>query len=342
MNISDTLKSLADSVGVAGNESIAAQAALVLLRAYDCDAYLDCHGSVIGFIGDKKNGKPLLMLDAHIDEIGLIVTHIDDKGFIKVEPCGGVDRRCLAAAPVTIHTKSGAVRGTICTLPPHITGGKKDGETMKADSIKIDAGLSKKQADEVISLGDAVTVDGQATVMREVMVSGRALDNRAGVTAILYALNLLKDSELKYNIAVSFSVQEELGCRGACITAYNAEPDYAIIVDVSYGLSPAGDSVKHKCGVLGKGVMIGYAPVLNREMFEEMKKISAENGIDCQFEIMGGDTGGTNADSVTVVKGGVRTSLLSIPLRYMHTTVETVCLADIESTGRLIAGYVKA
>ncbi|MCL2036737.1 MAG: M28 family peptidase, partial [Oscillospiraceae bacterium] len=256
-----TLKWLAEVKGVSGNEQgagSAAEVALELLREYIPDAGLDCHGSVVGFIGERENDKPTIMLDAHIDQIGLIVTHIDSKGFIKVEPCGGIDRRTLAAQAVTIHStrSKSPIKATVCTLPPHVK--KNDGEVLKADSIMLDAGMTAEQSKELISLGDVVTIDGEPILLQGKIVTAGALDDRAGVCSILYALHLLKESDLEYNIAVSFSVQEELGCRGATVTAYNAEPEFAVVVDVSYGLSPGCFEPKtaYKCGVLGKGPMI--------------------------------------------------------------------------------------
>jgi endoglucanase len=339
MNTLDTLKSLCEAVGVAGNENsdkqAIAQTALLLLKEYAPDASLDCHGSVVGFIGGRDNDKPTILLDAHIDQVGLVVTHIDSEGFVKTSSCGGVDRRVLAAQPVTLHGKE-KVKGIVCTLPPHV---KKEKSVIKGDSIWIDTGLTKEKVSELVSLGDVATVDGEFTHLLNGRISAPALDDRAGVCAILSALNLLKNSSTGFNIAVSFSVQEELGCRGAIVTAYNTEPDYAIVVDVSYGLSPGGD--KHKCGELGKGPMIGYAPSLNRGMFEGLKKTADEWELPYQLEIMNRDTGGTNADTITVVKGGVRTALISIPLRYMHTPVETADLSDIETAGQLIAAFVE-
>jgi endoglucanase len=301
----------------------------------------DCHGSITAFIGDRSKKQPTILLDAHIDQVGLIVTFIDDKGFIKAEPCGGIDRRALSAQSVTIHSKQSPIKGVICTLAPHVLAQGED-KVKKADEIKIDAGLTKKQADELISLGDIVTVDGELVSLLGKIAAGIALDDRAGVVAILYALHLLKEVKLKCNLVISFSVQEELGCRGAGVVAYNTEPDYAIVVDVSYGTTPGCSSIAHKCGELGKGPMIGYAPALNREMFEEMKKVAQINSIPYQVEIMNGDTGGTNADSITTVKGGVRTALISIPLRYMHTPVETADLSDIEAAGKLIAKFIES
>jgi len=220
---------------------------------------------------------------------------------------------------------------------------KKSDEVIKADSIRIDTGLTHSQVSELVSLGDVVTVSGELVPLLNNNVSGAALDDRAGVCAVLIALGLLKNSKCGFNIAVSFSVQEELGCRGASVTTYNLEPNYAIAVDVSYGLSPhcSDPKTEYKCGKLGGGPMIGYAPSLCREMFEGLKRTADEWDIKYQLEIMNRDTGGTNADSISTVKGGVKTALVSIPLRYMHTAVETACLEDIEAAGQLIAAFVE-
>jgi endoglucanase len=356
-NTFDTLKRLTDAAGVAGNESSAANVALELLREFAPDAYMDCHGSVVGNIaGNPAEGThthtdtvpPTVLIDAHIDQVGLIVIHIDDKGFVKAGGCGGIDRRSLAAQAVTVHAEK-PVKGVICTHPPHVLKKEEADKAMKSDEIWIDIGLTAEQARELVSLGDVVTVDGELTSMLGNVVSGPALDNRAGVCAILYALHLLSDIENKTgsarknkaSICVSFSVQEELGCRGAAVTAYNADPEYAVVVDVSYGMSPDCSAVEHKCGKLGEGPMIGYAPSLNREMFEGMKKIAGRCDIPYQLEIMHRDTSGTNADPIGIVRGGVKTALVSIPVRYMHTPVETADLSDIEAAGKLIAAFVE-
>jgi endoglucanase len=335
----DTLAKLTAAAGVAGNERSASAVALELLREFAPDADYDCHGSIVGYVGGKDEAKPTIMLDAHIDRIGLIVTH-KDNGFCKAEPVGGVDRRCLAGQSVTILADGGKtpIRGVICTLPPHVLTGKNAEKSMKADSIWIDVPCGESAS---VSLGDMVTIDGGLTPLLGKVVSGAALDDRAGVCAILYALHLLRRNKgsLMWNVAVSFSVQEELGCRGAAVTAYNVAPEYAIVVDVSYGMSPG--CAEHKCGKLGGGVMIGYAPSLNRSMFEMLKNSAADRAIAHQIEIMNRDTGGTNADTISLTKSGVKTALLSIPLRYMHTPVETADLGDIEAVGKLIAAFIE-
>jgi endoglucanase len=341
MNIKETLKILCGAPGVAGNEKAASEAALRLLREYIPNAEIDKFNSVTGSITHDEK-LPLLLLDAHIDEIGMVVSFIDEKGFLKVGKAGGVDRRALPAAPVTVWGAK-PVKGVICALPPHVE--KDEGKALKDEDISIDCGFTgadflsaQKQAEKFISPGDSVTLDAEFTELQNSRVSARALDDRTGVCAILYALDLLRGKKLKYNLAVTFSSQEELGLRGAAIAAYNINPDLAIAVDVSYGDYPGAK--ENKTGKLGGGVMIGSAPVLDRAMFEHMKSLAESKNIPHQIEVMGGKTS-TDADIISLTRGGVRCALLSIPLRNMHTPAETCALSDVENTALLIAEFAR-
>ena len=169
-------------------------------------------------------------------------------------------------------------------------------------------------------------------------VTSKALDDRAGVAAVLHCLELLKDAALSWDVAAAFAVQEELGCRGSAAAAYALQPDRAIAVDVSFALTP--DANPAKCGKLGGGPMVGYAPGLDYAMCRRLEDVAKQAGIPCQQEVMGGDTG-TDADSISAARAGVPTALLSIPLRYMHTPVEMVDLRDVENVGKLMAEYIK-
>ena len=333
MDINESLKKLCMADGVSGNEENAAYIAAELLKEYCGEASVDKFGNVTAFIGDRNNGKKTLLLEAHIDEIGFIVTYIDDNGFIKVAQCGGTDCRLYAAQTVTIHSKT-PIRGVISTLPPHVSTDSK--KAMKADEIVIDTGYSKEQLEKLVSLGDRITIDGKFSLLRGSRVSGKAIDDRGGVAAVLYALSLLKDKETKYNIAVLFASQEETGSRGAIIGAYNIPADYALATDVSFAYTP--DARKEKCGIMGKGAMIGISPVLDKEVMERLKNIAAEKKIPVQYEVMGGDTG-TDADEISISCGGIRTGLISIPLKYMHTPVEVVDTEDIKAVGQLMAEF---
>ena len=330
MEINKVLEKLCCAVGVSGSEEGASEVACELLKEYADNASVDKFGNVTAFIGDKNNGKKTLLLEAHIDEIGFIVTYIDDKGFIKTAECGGTDRRLYAAQTVTIHSKH-PVRGVISTLPPHVSSDSKS--AMKKEDIVIDTGYNKETLEKLVALGDRITIDGKFSVLSGTRVSGKAIDDRGGVAAVLYALSLLKDKEADYNIAVLFASQEETGSRGAIIGAYNSEADYCLATDVSFAYTPGAK--KEKCGIMGKGAMIGISPVLSEEVTEKLKAVASDKNIPVQFEVMGGETG-TDADEISVIKSGIKTGLISIPLKYMHTPVEVVDTEDIKAVGKLM------
>ena len=169
-------------------------------------------------------------------------------------------------------------------------------------------------------------------------VCAKALDDRAGCAAILQTLELLKEEELSCNVAVLFSVQEELGLRGAAPAAFAITPDAAIAVDVSFAHTP--DANRAQSGVLGGGAMLGISPILDQDITEQLRELAQTHEIAVQYEVMGGKTG-TDADAMTLVKEGIPTGLLSIPLRYMHTPVEVASLRDIQAVADLMAAFAK-
>ena len=334
MEITEILKRLSDADGVSGDEYAACRVAKELLSQYTDTAEIDNFGCVTAFMGERDSKKPTVMLEAHIDEIGFIVSFVDEKGFVKVGSCGGTDRRLYAAQTVTIHGKE-KIRGVISTLPPHVSSDDK--KTMKTDEIAIDTGYSKKALLEKISLGDRITINSPFTPLLGTRVSGKAVDDRAGVAAIIYAVSLLKGKALPVNVEILFASQEEVGSRGAKIGAYNSGADYAIATDVSYAYTP--DAKKEKCGEMGKGAMIGIAPSLDKKLTKELMKTAEDKKIPYQTEVMGGRTG-TDADDISATKGGIKTALLSIPIKYMHTPVETVDTEDIKAVGEIMAEFI--
>lgn len=341
--IKQQLKALCEADGVSGNEWEAAALAAEFLREYAPDARVDHFGNAVGRIASADPEAETLLLDAHIDEIGMIVTSIDDKGFLKVSKCGGIDRRLLPAQMVTVHGKE-KLTGIIGSKPPHLEKADERSKVPELDDIYIDIGLNKEQAEEKVSLGDRVTFRGPFTELLGGRVTAKAIDDRAGVAAILHALELLKGEDLGLNLAVQFTSREEIGGQGATIAAYNAgnegRVDCSIAVDVSFAYTP--DAEKHRCGKLGGGAMIGYAAALDKSMSDRLVSVAKEKEIPYSVEAMGGRSTGTNSDEIYIVREGARAGLISIPLRYMHTPVETVQLSDIEAVGRLIAEFVRA
>ncbi len=333
MDLEKTIMSLADADGVSGDETEAAQLALSMLKEHTNDCYIK-NGNVIGHFGCKEK-KPHILIDAHIDRIGFVVTYITEDGFLKVSNCGGIDRRLLLAQPVTVLGKE-KVSGVICAIPPHLE--KDESKVPEMEDICIDVGMTKVQAEEKISVGDKVTFAARCEKLLGDRITGAALDDRCGVAAILRAMELVKGKTLQNEITVMFSAQEEVGERGAKIGAFDIEPDVAIAVDVSFALT--SDDSEIKCGKMGGGCMIGYSPVLDRELSDRMKGIAADKKLPYQVEVMSGTTG-TNADRFSVNKGGAKAVTLSIPLKYMHTPVEVIAVSDVENTARLIAAYLE-
>jgi len=332
MNIKQTLRTLTEQIGVSGNEGAASALAAELLKEYCTDIETDAFGNVTGMIRCGKDGAKTLMLDAHIDQIGMIVTYIDNGGFLKVGACGGLDMRTMLAQSVTVHG-SEPLQGVVCTLPPHVS--TDHSKVPEIGEIAIDIGMTKEQAERLVSLGDRVTVN---SCFRELsgLVSAPSVDDRAGVCVILRALELLRTRKLNYDIAVCFSAQEETGERGVKQAAFRLAPEEAIIVDVSFGRTP--DSASHETAEMGSGAMIGVSAVLDRGMTERLKALAKQHDIPYTIEVMPSSTG-TNADAVSVSRSGVRCCTVSVPIRYMHTPVEAVNVSDIEAAARLICEY---
>ena len=333
MELLKVLGELCSARGVAGDESAAAEKAAQLLREY-AEVSTDAFGNVYGIVGTPDENKHTLMLEAHIDEIGFIVTYITDDGFLKISPCGGSDERVLTASQVTVCGKED-ITGIVTSIPPHL---QKDGEQSGSGSFYVDIGMTKEQAEKLVSLGDRVLVENKLELMQGHLVTSKALDDRSGVAAILLALDKLRNENTKYNLCVLFAAQEETGERGAKTGTYKLSPDLAVAVDVTFGKThfESDDST----GQLGKGVMIGVSPSLSKELSEDFISAAKDHQIPYQLEVMPGTTG-TDADKISITRSGVKTVTLSIPLRYMHTPVEVIDLRDVEYTAQLIAGFAQ-
>jgi putative aminopeptidase FrvX len=307
------------------------------LRNYTDKIEPDPLGNIHAFMGTDESKKTLL-LDAHMDEIGLLITHIEDGGFLRFAPIGGIDGRTLPGTRVRVCGRENLL-GVICVKAPHV---QKEDELKKAMDIAdmmIDIGLNKEQAEKAVSLGDTATLASEPFEMISGRISGKAFDDRAGVCALIWALDMLKCEKLDINIEILISTQEEVGLRGATAGGYRSNADFAIAVDVSHASTP--DTPKNKGFKLGGGTMIGVGPNMARDISDRMIDLCKKNEIPYQLEVMGGDTG-TDAWALQVLRGGIPCGLLSIPLRYMHTGFEVIDMSDVESTARLMCEFIKA
>lgn len=329
----EMLKALCEAGGVSGDEREALDAAEKLLAPLGKTERTNL-GSIICRLPENGNDLPAVMLTAHIDIIGLIVTGITDNGFLRTAPCGGADRRSLSGARVTVHTEGEKLPGVIIATPPHLSDGKTT--PPKADELAVDIGFSADSAKEKVRLGDRITFDGALTPLLSDRIASAALDDRSGCAAVIRAAELLRDCK-KANISVALVSQEETGSAGAATAANILAPDYAFAVDVSMAITP--DDRNEDCGEMGKGSMIGISPILSRELSNRLIETAKRKNIPWQIEVMAGRTG-TDADAIAVSGKGVKAATVSIPLRFMHTAGEIASLADIENTARLIAEVV--
>lgn len=330
--IIEDLNELCCAAGCAGQGEII-KSAFELLRPYVDVIDQDAMGNIIASRRADVPGAPTVMLEAHLDEIGFLVTHVDERGFVFVAPAGGVDKRVLAAQKVVIYGKQ-PIYGVFSSVPPHLS----DGEDKLPDitDMAIDAGLDAEAAKELIPLGSRVGFMPNFTRLDKDVVSSKGLDNRSGMAAVLRCLRNLKDRRM--NVVIAFCVQEELGCRGAAAAARGIQPDYAIVTDVSFALTKDADA-RH-CGEMHKGVMIGISPILDDEMHRELRDLALRRDIPHQLEVMA-QTTGTNADIISASCCGIKTALLSIPLRYMHTPIEIVDVCDVAAVGDLMAAWIE-
>lgn len=330
MNTKELLKKLTSVPTVGGDEEKMISLLKEILSPFG-EVTTDAMNNVYCTFGEGYH----FLLDAHIDEIGFTVTSISNEGFLKLGASGGIDRRMLLGSEVSVWGKE-ELRGVISTLPPHLQKGNDEKKVPEMDEISVDIGLNKVDAEKVVSLGDKVTFKRHFTELLGDNISANCLDDRAGVASIILALEELK--KLPVKVTVLFSTQEEVGTRGAKIGPYGKNVDEAIAVDVSFGYTP--NCKKEECGELGKGSMIGFSPILDKKISKKLVSVAENNNLPYQIEVMNGRTG-TNADVISISESGVKCSLISIPLKNMHSPVEVIDINDVENVASLIVAYIK-
>ncbi len=328
MTTIELLEKLTFPAGVAGEESSSFESLKGLFSLYG-DVSCDDVGSII----IHKNGKGKhILLDAHLDTIGFVVTGITDDGFVRVQKVGGVDMRTVEGIELTLQGEKD-IYGVVCTVPPHLSDGESKVST--DGTAVVDVGMKKEEVEKVLSIGDRASFRSSFSILNENVVSSPYIDDRGGIAVLLKALEYTKTEN---EITLVCSAQEETGGTGATCASFNVDADLSVSVDVSFAATP--DSKPSECGKMNGGAMIGYAPILDKNYTEKLVEIAKEKDILYQKEIMNGRTG-TNADHITISKGGIPSVLVSLPLRYMHTPVETVDIRDIESCARLIAEFIE-
>lgn len=333
--MNDMLTWLCSADGVTGFEGNAAAVARELLAPYCDRTEIDRCGNVLGW---KSCGKPdakTVLLDAHLDQIGFMVTDVLEGGFLRFTQVGGIDPRMLLGAEVTILTETPRY-GVIACMPPHLLKAGEENKAVPMHEMLIDTGLLDAKA--VIPIGTPVVFAQPPYALAQGQLTGKCLDDRAGFIAIVDAMRRLQDADLSVDIVVCGSVHEETDSLGALTASYRVRPDYGIAVDVSHAKTP--DSGSDEAFEFGGGVLVGMGPNLHRGLTNALLRTARAEEIPHQIEVMEGNTG-TNAWDMQVVRSGIAMGLLSIPLKYMHTPIETIQLSDVEAVSKLIAAFLR-
>ena len=295
-------------------------------------------GSSVARIGEAE---PLLAVVGHIDEIGLVITHIDEKGFLYFAPIGGWDPQILVGQRVEVRSKDGIVLGVIGRKPIHLIEIDQRKKVVEIKGLHIDIGASERdEAAEMVRVGDPVVIAVEPVRLAGERLISRSMDNRLGAYVALEALRRCHEREsLSGSFAAIAAVQEEIGLFGARTSAFAVRPDIAVAVDVTHATdAPGVDEKEIGSHPLGSGPAIGRGSTLSPKVFELLVDAAEEAGIEYTINASGRGTS-TDADALQISRSGIPTGLVSIPLRYMHSPVELVDLADVEATVELIVAF---
>ena len=329
------LKTLSDMRGVSGFEYRIEDEIKSLFLPHLDEVYVNNSGSVVG-VNKAENSIGKVMIEAHMDEIGLMVKGIDEKGFLTFVNVGGVDGRTLPGSEVVIHGKKD-IWGVIGAKPPHLQSAGEAEKSLKIKDMAIDTGLEVEEVKELISVGDSITMSQSAGELLNGNFSGKCIDDRGGVAVLIKVMEGLKNENLPYDLYFVATVQEEVGLRGAKTVSYEINPDLAIAIDVCHGITPDNS---YNAFETGSGTVISKGPNIHPKIAEKLIELAKGKDIKYSVDVDGGDTG-TDAWAIQVAREGIATGLLSVPLKYMHTSVETVDIADLDATKDLIGAFLK-
>lgn len=331
----ELLKTLSDLRGVSGYEEAISPKIASMFVKYCDSVSVDKLGNIIGIKKSDNNDSKKVMIEAHMDEIGLMITNIDKDGFLYFTSVGGIDARILLANEVVVHGKRD-IYGVIGAKPPHVLTSKEKDATVPMDKLYIDTGFSKDEISQIVSVGDTATFANNFTELKNGCVSTKSQDDRSCVAILFDLMQRLSNVPLPFDVYFVAAVQEEVGLRGARTAAHSINPDLGIVIDVCHATTP--DASKDVFA-FSSGAIITKGPNIFPTAVKKLTQILDDNSIKYQIDIEGGNTG-TDAWAIQVVRCGVPTVLFSIPLRYMHTPVETVSTSDLDTTADAIYAFL--
>lgn len=342
MELSGIVKTIFKLTSPSGYEETIAETLKECVANYVDSIAKDAIGNLIctKYGKDPKTNRTI-MLVAHMDEIGLMVTYIEESGYIRFTRIGGVDLMLLKGRNVKIIHGDKEILGVIGATPIHMrrNGNNKD---LEESDLWIDIGITdKEEVEKLISVGDCIVIDVPLVELPNQLISSRACDNKASVASLLRMLSIIKDDVIENNVVVVFSAQEEVGLRGAKTATYSVSPDVCIAVDVAHATDyPSVNKSKYGDVRIGRGPVIPAGSDLTPCIQKELKNISQNLGVNYQLLALSGCSG-TDVNAAQVTMAGCATGLISIPCRYMHSPVEVVSLSDIENVAQILAEFCR-
>jgi len=334
------LRALIEAPSPSGFEQPAQKIVRAEMKKYADEVRTDVHGNVIGIKNAKADFK--VMLAGHCDEVGLMVNHVDDKGYIFFAAIGGVDPAVTAGQRVTVHSERGPIPGVVGRKAIHLMEQEERGKPLKLKQQWIDIGAKdRKDALKVVAIGDPVTIVGGLQELRSELAAARGFDDKVGAFVCVETLRLLARKKVRVGVHSVSTVQEELGLRGARTSAFGIDPQVGIAIDVGFA-SDYPDADKKAIGEvqLGDGPVLHRGANINPVLAGLMERAAKQSRIPFQMQAEPRATG-TDANAIQISRAGVAAALISIPNRYMHTPVEVCSLRDLENAARLIAATIE-
>lgn len=305
----------------------------------------DAYGNAWATKDGKDEKAPTVLLEAHADEIGFAIKYVTEEGFLRVDRIGGSDQAIARARRVVFLGSKGPVAGVLGNTAIHLRDRDKDEKVPKVEELFVDIGASNREevAERGLRVGHPAVYADAVEMLTETRITGRALDNRLGGFVLSQVLASLKTGKRPDATVVALNaVQEEIGGNGARMATYAIGPDLAVVLDVTHATdSPGIEKAKHGEVVLGGGPSITHGTVNHPAVVERLVRVAEENDIPLQHE-SSSRYSGTDTDVIFTTKAGIPSALVSIPMRYMHSTVETVDLGDVEKTVQLLDAFVRS
>lgn len=343
MTVPPSLRRLLDAVGPSGYEQEPAAVFAELARTYTDQVEVDLVGSVTARVPGTSEGAPRIAFVGHVDEIGLVITHIDEKGFLWFGAVGGWDPVILVGQRIAIQTRNGTVPGVVGKKAVHLLEPDERGKPVKLGQLHIDIGAADgDDAKSVVEVGDVAVIDAAPVELRGERVTARAMDNRLGAyVAVEAARRVAEAGGAAGEVIAVGSAQEEITFAGARTTAFAVDPQIAIIIDVTHATdSPGVEEKELGSHPLGSGAVIQRGSTIHPLVARLLVETAEAEGIEYTLEVSGRGTS-TDADAVHVARQGVACGVISIPLRYMHSPVETIDLRDVEAAVALVAAFAR-